>query len=515
MPPSNNFTNPLRPTYVPLQPTYASIARTRYSDPVDVTGADLLGPEDIDRSDRLDELSPYATVPVRRGSPPWRTSATPVPIPIPIPQQSSAPYFTLDQLLGSIESGPSTLTQRGNRGINLHEGSWDNPSMEANRRPIHSTTRPLRRVPTRNFDRLAETDSEDEEGDREREQIREHERQMGRRREDEGGDGEWEAEREVGSAPSIVGGFYAQGNRTQEDLVGTLRRGWNNRSRPGLLSRLMDREIPLGLGARRSVEDVGLGEGSGSGSGSTGMTPTNLGLEGGVEPLVVRTAGIVRRRSHSNVRRTGIDGDEEARPTKKRKLDATAAPFIPKTSTQTRSHTQIQNRPSQPSYLQFTTLPLTTSIPTTFFPPTRLSHLALTTHGPTSHPLITFTSHPTPTGTEADASSLITTVPIPTGIGIHYYEATVHDAGDHGFLSVGWMSRGMNGVGELDLGRMVGWDKGSWGWHGDDGKLFEGKGTGIMFGVKWGGESISTASGGNEKTLDNVLAFVTVRSEWS
>jgi beta-catenin-like protein 1 len=39
------------------------------------------------------------------------------------------------------------------------------------------------------------------------------------------------------------------------------------------------------------------------------------------------------------------------------------------------------------------------------------------------------------------------------------------------------------------LGRLVGWDRGSWGWHADDGRSFEGQGRGEEFTEKWGSES--------------------------
>jgi hypothetical protein len=34
----------------------------------------------------------------------------------------------------------------------------------------------------------------------------------------------------------------------------------------------------------------------------------------------------------------------------------------------------------------------------------------------------------------------------------------------------------------------VGWNAGSWGWHADDGKTFEGRGDGRDFSEPWNGE---------------------------
>ena len=55
-------------------------------------------------------------------------------------------------------------------------------------------------------------------------------------------------------------------------------------------------------------------------------------------------------------------------------------------------------------------------------------------------------------------------------------------------MSIGWMMAG------VELGRLVGWDKGSWGWHGDDGMSFEEKGAGEDFSEKWGSKSWSDST---------------------
>lgn len=48
---------------------------------------------------------------------------------------------------------------------------------------------------------------------------------------------------------------------------------------------------------------------------------------------------------------------------------------------------------------------------------------------------------------------------------------------------------GHAGVPMRNMRRLVGWSKGSWGWHGDDGRLFAGQGMGERFSETWGGTS--------------------------
>jgi hypothetical protein len=62
---------------------------------------------------------------------------------------------------------------------------------------------------------------------------------------------------------------------------------------------------------------------------------------------------------------------------------------------------------------------------------------------------------------------------------------TVTGSGPEGYMSVGFMK------GDSDTNRLVGWDRGTWGYHADDGLLFEGSGKGRPFGEVWGGEYYS------------------------
>ena len=221
--------------------------------------------------------------------------------------------------------------------------------------------------------------------------------------------------------------------------------------------------------------------------------PTNAESSRAAVPLVVRTSGVRRERAVSG----GSTISPPPRQVKRQRV---------------REASPTQETPGPPSYLHFATdftasATSIASLPTTFDPPARQSHLALsfmsvsvitallspsppTTDPPPRpdrtinaiRPVITFTMHPLPTNTDADASALRTTLPIPTECGVHYFEAEVLDQGEEGFMSVGWM------VGSCDVGRLVGWDKGSYGWHADDGKSFAGSGQGEEFGEKWGSE---------------------------
>ena len=150
---------------------------------------------------------------------------------------------------------------------------------------------------------------------------------------------------------------------------------------------------------------------------------------------------------------------------------------------------QVEVKPSmastRPTYLLYTTLPSAIPLPSTFTSPHRLSRVSLSTHKSSSsppRPCVTFTYSPLPHGPNDDdyASSLRSDIPIPVACGVHYYEAEVLDAGECGYMSVGWMKE------HVSLDRLVGWDRGSWGWHGDDGRSFAGRGEGEVFGEGWG-----------------------------
>ncbi|GMK54219.1 hypothetical protein CspeluHIS016_0108050 [Cutaneotrichosporon spelunceum] len=143
----------------------------------------------------------------------------------------------------------------------------------------------------------------------------------------------------------------------------------------------------------------------------------------------------------------------------------------------------------RPAYISLTTLPAGTPLPVMFEMPPRsrdpllTSFLDLTVEDREGawRPVITFRPEQGDRLLKADtdACSLRTSVPIPLGVGVFYYEVEILNSGDQGHISIGWT------VPECDHRRLVGWNAGSWGWHADDGKTFEGRGDGRDFSDPW------------------------------
>lgn len=133
-----------------------------------------------------------------------------------------------------------------------------------------------------------------------------------------------------------------------------------------------------------------------------------------------------------------------------------------------------------PDYLRYTCLPETSVLPNDFMEPPRSSHLEVTYDG--DRPVVTFgdQNRDQLQDSESDACALRANCSIPTGIGVHYYEVEVLDAGRLRYVSIGWMSA------ESTLSRLVGWDKGTWGFHCDDGNSFAGQNHGNEFTEPWG-----------------------------
>ncbi|WWC67171.1 uncharacterized protein I206_101078 [Kwoniella pini CBS 10737] len=234
-----------------------------------------------------------------------------------------------------------------------------------------------------------------------------------------------------------------------------LHRGGNNRRRMSFLERIgapSDLRFPEEFEERMDFPPPTRGVNE-----ATGCEPTNRNLAENITPLVVRSGGVIRPRDAS---KTSSPVRKKQRPNPR--YDDTPA------------------SPSRPAYLDISTLSKNVALPSSFIPPLRRSHLAVSTYksGNTIRPLITFVGC-NPKRIDEDATSLHTTTPIPIECGVHYYEVEVIDRGEEGFMSVGWMKKGTN------LRRLVGWDKGSWGWHGDDGRSFEGQGRGERFSETW------------------------------
>ncbi|KAI0563747.1 SPRY domain containing protein [Gracilaria domingensis] len=83
---------------------------------------------------------------------------------------------------------------------------------------------------------------------------------------------------------------------------------------------------------------------------------------------------------------------------------------------------------------------------------------------------------------EKDAASIRTSQPIPPGgIALYYFEISIVDQGDTGRIGVGLCDR------KVRLGKMPGWEAGSYAYHGDDGLLFRQTGiAGNSYGPKYG-----------------------------
>ena len=75
-----------------------------------------------------------------------------------------------------------------------------------------------------------------------------------------------------------------------------------------------------------------------------------------------------------------------------------------------------------------------------------------------------------------DASSVRATHCVPASCGLYYYEVKIVSKGRDGYMGIG-LSCQMWGI-----NRLPGWDKGSYGYHGDDGNAFCGSGQGQIYG---------------------------------
>lgn len=78
--------------------------------------------------------------------------------------------------------------------------------------------------------------------------------------------------------------------------------------------------------------------------------------------------------------------------------------------------------------------------------------------------------------THRDAASVRADHPIPVSCGIYYFEAKIVNKGRDGYMGIGLSAQGVN------LNRLPGWDKQSYGYHGDDGHSFCSSGTGQPYG---------------------------------
>uniref|UniRef100_A0A8C6MHW2 RAN binding protein 10 n=1 Tax=Nothobranchius furzeri TaxID=105023 RepID=A0A8C6MHW2_NOTFU len=75
-----------------------------------------------------------------------------------------------------------------------------------------------------------------------------------------------------------------------------------------------------------------------------------------------------------------------------------------------------------------------------------------------------------------DAASVRAMHPIPAACGIYYFEVKIVSKGRDGYMGIGLSAQGVN------MNRLPGWDKHSYGYHGDDGHSFCSSGTGQPYG---------------------------------
>lgn len=78
--------------------------------------------------------------------------------------------------------------------------------------------------------------------------------------------------------------------------------------------------------------------------------------------------------------------------------------------------------------------------------------------------------------THKEASSVRATHAVPASCGIYYFEVKIVSKGRDGYMGVGLSAQGVN------MNRLPGWDKHSYGYHGDDGNSFCSSGTGQAYG---------------------------------
>ncbi|KAH9409776.1 Ran-binding protein 10 [Tyrophagus putrescentiae] len=78
--------------------------------------------------------------------------------------------------------------------------------------------------------------------------------------------------------------------------------------------------------------------------------------------------------------------------------------------------------------------------------------------------------------THKDAAAVRATHPIPSSCLLYYYEVRIVSKGRDGYMGIGLAAQ------NVDMHRLPGWDKQSYGYHGDDGHSFNSSGTGQAYG---------------------------------
>ncbi|KAG8220145.1 hypothetical protein J3R82DRAFT_1171 [Butyriboletus roseoflavus] len=83
-------------------------------------------------------------------------------------------------------------------------------------------------------------------------------------------------------------------------------------------------------------------------------------------------------------------------------------------------------------------------------------------------------------GSDKDAAAARTAVPVPPACGIFYYEVELTSKASKSRISVGFITR------DVKVSRLPGWEKNSWGYHGESGTICSGDKSGLPFGTTFG-----------------------------
>lgn len=85
-----------------------------------------------------------------------------------------------------------------------------------------------------------------------------------------------------------------------------------------------------------------------------------------------------------------------------------------------------------------------------------------------------------PGSDDRDAAAIRTDHPVPASCPLYYFEIEIVNRGRDGFIGIGFS------VGDVKLDRLPGWEPHSYGYHGDDGHVFSGRGSGRAYGPVFG-----------------------------
>jgi hypothetical protein len=192
-----------------------------------------------------------------------------------------------------------------------------------------------------------------------------------------------------------------------------------------------------------------------------GMEATNTETHTEGRPIIVQTSGVRRQRSPSVA-----DATPPAPQTKKRR--------------KTRRMQADRLRPAYMGYAQGDSSGRSHFL---WFNPPRSDSFLDSSLSSTGRTVVKFLDDPDVTETDEDACNLRTSSALLPSCGVHYFEVECINQGKEGFMSVGWMKSAASPR------RLVGWDRGTFGWHADDGMCFNQSGSGSDVVAKWGGKS--------------------------